>query len=134
MRARSLRSAIGIAFITGRPKRARTAATRSGVSTPCNCSMSGLSASTTAASVCVVGIDGERDLAGAAFDAPAERARGREPEMARTRREEHEADQVGVGFQRHIKRFRGLQPANFDQERHGRGSSSLRPLPAKRNA
>ena len=48
---RSVRSAIGSAFITGRPKRVRNAATRSGVSLPCSCSMSGLSASTMPASV-----------------------------------------------------------------------------------
>ena len=68
-------SAIGIAFITGRPKRARTATTRSGVSLPCSCSMSGLSASTMRVERGVVGIDRERDLAGAAARAaPSARA------------------------------------------------------------
>src|SRR5664280_3068889 len=51
MRTRSLRSATGTAFITGRPKRARTAATRCGGSLPCNCSMSGFSVLTMAPSV-----------------------------------------------------------------------------------
>src|SRR5476649_2146183 len=50
MRARSLRSATGSAFITGRPKRARTAVTRSGGSLPCNCSKSGFSVLTMALS------------------------------------------------------------------------------------
>src|SRR3954468_15212651 len=48
--ARSDFCSIGSAFITGRRKRERTAATRSGVSPPCNCSMSGFSASTTRSS------------------------------------------------------------------------------------
>ncbi len=58
---------IGSAFITGRPKRERTAATRSGVSLPCSCSMSGLSASTDAVELGVGGIDRQRDLLGAAL-------------------------------------------------------------------
>ena len=66
----------------------------------------------------VIGIDGERDLAGAALDALAERARRLDAEMARARRKEHEADHVGAGFQRDIKRFGGLQAADFDHERH----------------
>ena len=65
----------------------------------------------------VIGIDRERDLAGAALHAVAERARGLQPEIARARRKEHEADQVGAGFQRHIKRFRGLQAADFDRSK-----------------
>src|SRR3954470_14886364 len=48
--ARSDFCSIGSAFITGRRKRVRTVATRSGVSLPCNCSMSGFSASTTRSS------------------------------------------------------------------------------------
>src|SRR3954471_11045646 len=47
---RSARSAIGSAFITGSPKRLRTAATRSGASLPWSCSRSGLRASMLAAS------------------------------------------------------------------------------------
>src|SRR6185437_2844139 len=45
MRARSLRSAIGSDFITGKPNRLRNSVTRPGGSMPSNCSMSGLSAS-----------------------------------------------------------------------------------------
>ena len=45
----------------------------------------------------VVGIDRQRDLAGAALHPLAERARGLKAEMARRGRKEHEADQVGAG-------------------------------------
>ena len=84
----------------------------------------------------VIGIDGKRDLAGAALGPLAQRARGVEPEMARARREEHEADQIGAGFHRDINRFRGLKPADFDQQRHGGVLAALPPSPqsAKRPA
>ena len=88
-----LRSAIGIAFITGRPKRVRTAATRSGVSLPCSCSMSGLSASTMPASVSSSASTVSATLPARPLHALAERARGLEREIARARRKEHEADQ-----------------------------------------
>src|SRR5580704_2711076 len=50
MPSRSLFAAIGNAFITGRPNMRRTVSTRSGDSVPCNCSISGCNASTTASS------------------------------------------------------------------------------------
>ena len=134
MRARSSRSAIGSAFITGRPKRARTAATRSGVSTAVQLQHVGLERLDDGGERLIVGIDGERDLAGAAFDALAKRARGLQREMARARRKEHEADHVGAGFQRHIKRFRGLQAADFDhQSDMGGVLAAFAPFAAKRN-
>ena len=72
----------------------------------------------------VIGIDGERDLAGAALHALPERARGRQPEMTWARRKEHEANQIGPGIKRHIKRLRGLKAADFDRQRHRDARSS----------
>ena len=67
----------------------------------------------------VVGrVDRQRDLVGPAAHALAELARQPEPEMARRRREEHEADHVGAGVERRVERFRGGQAADFDEEAH----------------
>ena len=63
-------------------------------------------------------IDGERDLLGAAAHARAERARRVEREMARRRREEHEADHVGARVERRVEGVEGGQAADFDEERH----------------
>ena len=121
---RSARSAIGSAFITGKPKRVRTATTRSGVSLAVQLQHVGLERCDDVEQGLVIGVDGERDLAGAALHALPERARGLQPEMARARRKEHEADQIGPGIKRHIKRLRGLQAADFDRQRHYDARSS----------
>ena len=122
---RSARVSIGSAFITGRPKRARTAATRSGVSLPCSCSMSGLSASTTrSSSASVASTESATFLARPCTRSPSARAASI-AEVARRRREEHEADHVGAGVERRVERVGGFQAADFDQKSHdGRGSSA----------
>jgi hypothetical protein len=54
--------------------------------------------------------------------------------MTRARRKEHEADQVGAGFQRDFKGFGGFQAAYFDRQRHGgAGSTALSPAPQSKN-
>lgn len=67
------------------------------------------------AEIRVVGVDRQRDLLGAALHPLAERTRLLEAEMARRRREEHEADHVGSCRERRIQRLGGLQTADFDQ-------------------
>src|SRR5215472_14642578 len=66
----------------------------------------------------VVGIDRERNFLRAATHALAERARVLELQMTRRRPKEHEANHVGAGVQRGVKRLRRRQSANFDGERH----------------
>jgi hypothetical protein len=72
----------------------------------------------------VVGIDGQRDLAGTTLSSLPQQAGGRESEVARAFAEKHEADHVSARFQRNIKCFRGLQSADFDREGHGAGSTA----------
>ncbi len=66
----------------------------------------------------IVGIDRERHLAGPALDPPAERARGQAVEVARRRRKEHEADEIGPRLERDLERFRRLQAADFYEDGH----------------
>jgi hypothetical protein len=73
----------------------------------------------------VVGVDGERDFSGAPLNALAERARRLKPKMARTGREEHEADQIGPGIKRYIKRLWGSEAADFDRQWHCEARSSV---------
>ena len=75
--------------------------------------MSGLQRLDDAAKLGVVGIDRERDLARAALHPLAERARGLDPEVARRRRKEHEADHVGAGVERGVERVGGLRGRRF---------------------
>ena len=84
---RSARSAIGSAFITGRPKRRahRRDALRRLLAVQLQ--HVGLERVDDVAQRVVVGIDRERDLAGPATHALAERARGLQPEVARARRQ-----------------------------------------------
>jgi hypothetical protein len=112
------RSSIGSAFITGRPKRVRTATTRSGVSLPCNCSMSGCSASTISPSISSVALTVSAHFAGAALHPLAQRARGRIAEVARRGRKEDETDLIGPRIQRHVERLGGLQATDFHQKSH----------------
>ena len=72
----------------------------------------------------IIGVDGERDFSGAPLNALAKRARRLKPKMARTGREEHEADQIGPGIKRHIKRLRGPEAADFDRQWHCEARSS----------
>ena len=125
MAARSLRSEIASAFITGRPNRLRTAATRSGVSLPCSCSRSGLSASMAAArSASLASTDSATFWARPRTCAPSARAaswsmwRG---EGGKNTKPDH----VGAGLQRHLERVGCAQPADFDQE--GRHCRFVRP-------
>ena len=67
----------------------------------------------------VVGIDGQRDLGGAALGLPAEFARRLEAEMPRRRRKEHESHHVRAGLQRDVERLARGQAANFDDQGHG---------------
>ena len=110
---RSSRCAIGSAFITGRPKRERTTATRSGVSLPCSCSMSGFSASTMLCSVSSLASTVSATLPARPSTCAPTPAGGLEAEVARARRKEHEADQVGAGFQRDFKSFRRSSGRKF---------------------
>ena len=112
------RVSIGIAFITGSPNRVRTTTTRSGVSRPCSCSMSGLSASMLAASKSSSASTDSATLRGAAAHAGAERPRGLEADMPRRRRKEHEADMVGAGIERDVDRVGRHQAANLDLYGH----------------
>ncbi len=78
----------------------------------------------------VIGVDGERDLAGAPRTcAPSGRAASSR-KIARARRKEHEADEVGPGLERHFQRVGPAQPADFDRQCHGGArSSALSPAP-----
>jgi hypothetical protein len=73
----------------------------------------------------IIGVDGERDFSGTSLNALAKRARCLKPKMARTRREEHEANQVGPGIKRYIKRLWGSQAADFDRQWHYEARSSV---------
>jgi hypothetical protein len=44
--------------------------------------------------------------------------------MAWARRKKHETDQIGPEIKRRIKRLRGFEAANFDQQRHCEARSS----------
>ncbi len=66
----------------------------------------------------VIGIDRDRDLAGPALHPLPERAHRLEADMARRRRKEHEAHQIGPGLERRIERNRRRQAADFDQDGH----------------
>jgi hypothetical protein len=72
----------------------------------------------------VSGIDRQRDLLGAAFHPRAQCPCRLDVEMARRRRKEHEADQVGTGVECGVKRLGRPQPADFDEEGHNSGGSS----------
>ena len=72
----------------------------------------------------IIGVDGERDFSGAPVNALAERARCLKPEIARAGREEHETNQIGTGINRYIKRLRGPEAADFDQQWHCEARSS----------
>ena len=74
----------------------------------------------------IVGIDAERDLAGAPFDARGKLACHVECEMARRRRKEHEADEVGSRRERRIERVGRAEAANLHQDGHEAGSSGCR--------
>ena len=65
---------------------------------------------------CVVGIDRERDLAGAALYARPERPRGLVAEVAGRRRKEYEADEIRARLERNVERLFRAQPADFDEE------------------
>ena len=80
----------------------------------------------------VVGVDRERDLLRAPAHALAERARGLVAEIARRRREEHEADHVGARVERYVERLGRLQAADFDHNGHRRRSLSAAVLPRRR--
>src|SRR4029078_7928203 len=66
----------------------------------------------------IVRIDCERDLDGAAVHTLTERACSLKADVTRARGKEYEANEVGPGIERYIKRLRGLKPANFDRQRH----------------
>src|SRR5262249_29616744 len=66
----------------------------------------------------VVGIDRERNLAGAPAHPRAERPRGLKAKMAWRGRKEHKADRVGARVERHVERFGRAQAADLDQYRH----------------
>src|SRR5262249_26011480 len=72
----------------------------------------------------IIGVDCECDFAGTPPNAFAKRARRLEAEMTRARREEHKAYQIGSGIKRYIKRLRGLEAADFDQQGHHEARSS----------
>ena len=130
---RSARVSIGSAFITGRPKRVRTATTRSGVSLPCSCSMSGLSASTMSSQRRVGGIDRERDLARRG-PSPARRAPAppRARDCAGVGGKNTKPTMSAPGIERGIERFGGVKAADFDQQCHD--GRVLAPSPRRRKA
>ena len=119
MGERSARSAIGSAFITGRPKRVRTCTHAVGRLLAVQLQHVGLERlDDVAQQVSSLALTVSATLAARPRDPRAQHARGLQAEVARAGREEHEADQVGAGFQRRIERFRGLQAADFDGQRH----------------
>ena len=61
----------------------------------------------------VARIDGERDLAGAAFHPLTQSARGPIAEIARRGRKEHKADLIGPGIQRHVERLGASSSRRF---------------------
>ena len=62
----------------------------------------------------IVGIDRERHFLRTVAHARGKRPRRRECKMTRRRREEHEADHIGPGFERDIEGVRGRKAANFN--------------------
>src|SRR5207245_11017852 len=66
-------------------------------------------------------------LAGPVRAGRAERARGRAVEVARRRRKEHEADEVGPRLKGDLEGFRRLQAADFDESGH-RSARSTSPI------
>ena len=72
----------------------------------------------------IISIHGERDLSGPPLNALAKCPCSLKPEMTRTGREEHEANQIGPGIKRHIKRLRGPEAADFDRQWHCEARSS----------
>jgi hypothetical protein len=73
----------------------------------------------------IIGVDGERDFSGTPLNALAKRARCLKTKMARTGREEHEANQVGPGIKRYIKRLWGSEAADFNRPWHYEARSSV---------
>ena len=119
--------AIGSAFITGKPKRgAHRSTTRSGVSLPCSCSMSGCSAATMLAS----SRHRHRPSARPSWRAPAPAApsarAASSPRWRGLGGKNTKPTMIGAGLKRHFERVRGLQAADFDGQWHdGAGSSAL---------
>ena len=102
------------------------------VSLPCNCSMSGCSASTMLSSVASSASTVSATLSGAALGLPAEFARRLQAEMPRRRRKEHEAHHVGARLQRDVERLARGQAANFDEQGHG-STHGLKAIATGRN-
>src|SRR5262249_32857455 len=74
----------------------------------------------------VSGVNGKRDLLRPSSHALAKRARSLDADVTGRGRKEHETDEIGAGLERHIEGRGGLEAADLDQNRHGRGSATAR--------
>ncbi len=110
---------IGSAFITGRPNRASDRAIRAaGVSLAVKLQHIGMQRLDDIGQHRVIGIDDERNLFGAVFDAASERVRGVQRNVARAWRKEHEAHHVGARVERGIEGLGRGEAADLNKGGH----------------